>query len=141
MSCLPSIISTDTLSRQKLLLDNGCKSKEFSNSVLALKWNFFLRHINEYIYACNIYLYAIICIYTHIECWRTHTHTYIYTGSAVSYGFFPSLFRPMSASCHAQHDAIKIHTEVVSAHQSNRISAVLLIDSFNKHVWTNLKEQ
>lgn len=121
-----------------LLLDKGFKSKEFSNSVLAVKWNFFLRHINKYIYAYHIYLYTIIYIHTHVECWYTYTCTYKISNVMC---FFPSLFRSMSASCHAQHDAIKTHTEVVSAHQSSKISAVLLINSSNKYFWTNLKEQ
>lgn len=52
---------------------------------------------------------------------------------------FSSLFMSVSASCHAQHGLIKIHTEFVCIHQSHFISVVLLIDFQTKYFWKNVK--
>lgn len=52
---------------------------------------------------------------------------------------FPSLFMSTSATCHAQHDLTKIHTEFICIRQSNQFSIVFLIGFQTKYFWTNVK--
>lgn len=52
---------------------------------------------------------------------------------------FSSLFMSVSATCHAQHDLTKIHTEFICIHQSNQISIVFLLGFQPKYFWTNAK--